>query len=431
MNPLSRSLFRTLLIPAALACAWHAGAQPVLVVPPTPAATESVPPAPETVATNETQSLENQPAMETTTPGETAPAAPAQQPLKWGPITLHPHASYQYTYNSGIPSSTNAQHSTIIQGVSPGISFDIGKHWNLDYTATINLYSDTNFHNTVNHAINLNGATAYEDWTLKFSQTCLLTADPSTQTAQQTDQENYGTAFNAGYQLNGDLSLDLGLKQNIQVATGFTNAAGSSRDWSTLDWLNRQWGPNLSAGVGVGFGYIDADQGADTTYEQLQTRATWQVRRKISLSVNVGADFRQFVGSSQPVLISPIMGASLRYKPFDFTSILISANRSVAASYFQSQATETTTVDGTISQRLFRRFYLGLNGGFANTVYHGTTTGAGGREDNYDFISFSLGTQFLKRGSASAFYTKSRNSSNTTGFGYASDQAGFQVAYFY
>jgi hypothetical protein len=124
----------------------------------------------------------------------------------------------------------------------------------------------------------------------------------------------------------------------------------------------------------------------------------------------------------------------LTYTPFENTVITLSANRSVSASsYFVDQVTESTGFNASISQRLFGRFNLGLAGGYMNTTYHASIKSLTfiNREDNVSFFSVSLGTSFLKRGSASISYSRSQNSSNTGGFGFTSDQIGFSLGYSY
>jgi hypothetical protein len=66
-------------------------------------------------------------------------------PLQLGPITLHPHLDYQLSYGNGLQSSPGQPHNTIANQVSPGILFDLGEHWTLDYTPTLIYYSSSSF----------------------------------------------------------------------------------------------------------------------------------------------------------------------------------------------------------------------------------------------------------------------------------------------
>ena len=421
MNIPHRRFFAGLL--AALAAASAPGQQ-VLVPPPMPAAPPST-----AVAAATTNELENAAGPEGSTAPQGLPGP--SQPFQWGPVLFHPRVTYNVTYGNGIQSQPGTNHNTVIQTVSPGIAANLGAHWKFDYAPTLTFYSDSHFHNAVDHSLSLSGNTAYEDWTFALSQSCSLSSDPQTETAQQTDEQLYLTTLTAGYQINGSLSWRMNINQSITDVTGFTGAAGTTHDWLAMNWLDQQWSPNLSAGIGAGFGYTAVDNGVDMSYEQLQGHASWQVTGKIRASANVGVEIRQFKGSSTPDLVSPVMGVSLNYHLFEFTTFSLNANRSVTPSDFQNQASETTTASLTVSQRFLKRYFVGLTGGVSDTTYHPTAPGMGGREDTYDFFSASLGTQFLRRGSASAFYSLGHNSSSAPGFAYESHQVGLQLSYQY
>jgi hypothetical protein len=419
----SRFMSRFGITPAAIlgafAIATTAPAQQVLVpvfsIPP-----EQLQPPPENIETNR--------------PGTTG-AAPApsiapryREPFQWGPITLHPHLVYTFTYGNGIQSAPGASQKTALNQIAPGIGFDLGTHWKLDYTPTIMLYSDPAFKNTVNQFIGLSGTTSYEAWTFNLLQNCMLTSDPLVQTAQQTEQEDYLTSLSAAYRLNSNTTLELSAMQDLRYAQGFTDTA----TWSTIDWLNFQTGPHVGVAGGVGAGYVHMDGGSDMTYEQIQGRIGWRVVRKINLTIQAGVEVMQFLNSPEPDLVTPIFDVSLNYQPFDTTVIILSAARTVSASYFQDQVAENTGFNVSISQRFLEHFYLGAYGGYANTLYHATIPGApSGRDDNYANFGVSLSTTFLRRGTASVFYSASRNVSNDPGFGYSSDQIGLRLAFSY
>jgi hypothetical protein len=374
------------------------------------------------------------------------------QPFQWGPVTAHPRLNYQMTYGNGIQSSAGNQHRILMNEIAPGIALDLGKHWTLDYGAAADFYSDPHFKNTVNQNIQLAGATTYEDWRLGLTQVCSLTDNPSTETGQQTGQQNYDTSLNATYQINSDFSLELGAVQNFQS----TDSSGlqNSREWSSLDWLNYQYGPNLGFALGIGGGYVAVDggkstntwpitgttnfisftnnNGSDMAYEQIKGRVTFRVTRKINFSLDGGVEFRQFLDTTNSTLVSPLVGATLAYRPFDFTTLSVNAGRTVDTSYFQNQVTEKTSVSTSLNQRLLGRLLLDLSGGYAHTRYRTSDPGnPAERLDDYVFFRVSLGTTFLRRGTASAFYSWSDNSSNLHGFAYHCDQIGAQVGFSY
>ena len=358
-----------------------------------------------------------------------------RNPFQYGPFNLHPRIGYGFTYGSGLQSRRGQSTDSAINTISPSIGIDVGKHWTVSYTAAAAFYSDKAFKDNVDHNISVRGQTTYEDWAFNLSQGIALTSDPLTETAQQTDEQSYSTELGASYQINAELSAEISAGQNIHSSQGVANSVGSSTDWTLSGNLNYQLGPHLSTGFGTGFGYNKVGVGPDTTYEDLNLRMSYQLVRKLSLSVNGGAQFRQFLGSGQSTLISPTFGASANYHAFDYTTISLSATRGVNDSFFSNQVTESTSVSLSLSQRLLAHFYLTVNGGYDLSTYKdsapGGTVGIHGREDTRTFFGVTLSTSFLKHGSASVSYNRSDNSSNSAGFGYNSDQIGVSLSFGY
>jgi len=402
-------------------------AQPQSVILPAPSYPVTPPAVQEDQANNE---------MTVFVPAGGVPgAAQETQPFQYGIFTLRPHPFYRFLYGNGILVNTNQAENTVINQLSPGFLVDIGRHWTLDYTPTWTFYSDSHFHDTLDHVITLTGGTSYEDWTLGLSQFVALTSEPLVETATQTSQQSYTTTLKASYQFNDKMSTDFGLGQNIISADQFN----SSREWSTLDWLNYEFWPRLNAGVGAGVGYDNVQPGSgvtnspDMVYEQLQGRVNWRATDKISFQINAGGQDSQFLGSSGAGnLLSFIFGAAIQYQPFQTTKLTISADRNVSPSYYASQTTETTDFTGDLNQRLLGKLYLDLQGVYHVVKYVASANNtSSGRKDDLYSVSVQLSYPFARRGSVAAFYQASSNSSTQPGFGYSSSQVGFQISYSY
>jgi len=306
----------------------------------------------------------------------------------------------------------------------------------IDYTAAATFYSDPAFKDNVDHNLNLHGHTIFEDWIFTLSQGVAITSDPLVETAQQTDQQSYSTALGTSYQINSDWSADLKAEQELRSVQGLAHSIGSSSDWTLSGGLNYQWGPGLSTGIDAGFGYNKVgNDSPDMTYEDLNGNINWQFARKFNFFLSGGVQIRQFLGSGESSLVSPTFGLGLNYHPFDFTSITMSANRGVNASFFQNEVTESTTLSLGFTQRFFTHYYFGVNAGYGYTSYQdsapGGTAGIHGREDTRSLFGINLSRSFLKRGMASLTYSKSHNTSNSSGFSYDSDQIGVSLSYSY
>ncbi len=382
--------------------------------------------------------------MQVFSPAETAPPQLANGfPL--GPVTIHPHPLYQFLYGNGIESSPGEEQNTIVQEFSPGVLFDIGPHWALDYTPTLIFYSSSQFRNAVEESVLLSWGSTYGAWFLSGSQSYVSTSEPSGEIGGQTEEDAYSTTLSASYKIKGKLSLDLGFNQNFdyfntaQSPTNLLLGLVNSRVWSTMDWVNYQFRPRLTAGLGLGFGYNQQQDSPDSIDEEYQAQVNWRATDKVSFQLSGGLEDQQYLSGNASSLLAPVFGATVQYQPFAQTRISVGANRTVSPSDFQDQTTEGTTVTCDFNQRLLGRLYFDLSGSYSSDKYVAALAGLStGRTDNIYTITPRLTIPFLKRGTASVFYEYSQDSSSQTGFaagsaafGYASHQVGFEIGYTY
>jgi hypothetical protein len=414
MNPKStlrlRSLQPVLLLTVAL-LSHEARSQSVLAPPPE---VQVVPPAMQA----QTSEMEVFPP-----PGR---VALDNEPLfRLGPVALRPHVFYRFVHADGLPSGGNDVSSTV-QELSPGVLLGLGNHWTLDYTPTWRIYSSDDFRDTLDQYVKLTGGTSYNGWDLSLSQSYSSSSSPTVETGDQTDQETYLTTFRAFSRLNSKLSVDLGLNQD------FTYTEKTSKEWSTMDWLNYEFYPRLEAGGGIGFGYVNVSTNSDMTYEQLQGRLKWRATDKISFQVNAGVEFRQFIDSetNQPNLVNPVAGALIQYQPFEFTKLSLGVDRAVSTSILSTNlVTEITGVSIDLNQRLLGKLNLGLGGRYQNATYVDSDKSSADRRDNLYVFNARLGCAILKRGTIAVFYQHSHNSSNRDDFSFTSNQVGFEAGY--
>jgi hypothetical protein len=409
-----------------------------LLAPP-PASAPLVPSAVQEYQTN--QAVQ----MQVFSPSDTAPSQEDNQPFKCGPVVIRPHLFYQFLYGSGIDSSPGQSHNTIVQQLSPGVLFDIGSHWTLDYTPTMNFYSSSDFQNTVDHSAQLQWGSSFHDWFVTASQSYLKTSDPQAETAGQTDQQTYTTALNAIYNFNDKLSANLGVNQAFnyfgtgQVSTNLTLGLADSRNWSTMDWLYDQLWSRFNLGLGVGFGYNQQAGSPDSIYQQYQASLNWRITDKVSFALNGGLEDQEYLSGGASDILTPIFGGTLQYQPFGQTRITLTANRTVSSSFYQNEVVKNTSVSADFNQRLFGNLFLDLTGGYTSSSYVATVIGlsTARNDDSYTFNA-RLSCPFPKRGTFTVFYQYSKNISTQTGFaagsaafGYNSSQFGFDVGYTY
>jgi hypothetical protein len=359
-----------------------------------------------------------------------------------GPLAVYPHLLDTTTYGNGIEAQPGRNSTTWVNTVAPGLLLTLGSHWILDYTPSLAFYSNPLFHDTTGQHVVLNGVTTNGDWSLSLSQSYLDTTSPLLETGTQIEQQAYVTAFNAAWQMSSKLSLQLGLNQNFR----FIPALDSVREWSSADWLNYQFEPQLGAALGVTGGYDLVSAGSDMPFEQALGRVVFAPGTKLLLILIGGAEDRQFVHPSETSLISPIFNASALYQIRDGTLLTVAASRSVVPSLYGNEINTITTFTGNLRQQIVGQMYLDLSGGYTSEPYTsiqpaplpGGFTGprplsalAVTRTDTRTFEQIGLSTVFRTRLTATIFYMFSDNASSQSNFSYWGHQVGLTLSYRY
>ena len=360
-------------------------------------------------------------------PLEATPSAISQNAsLQWGMVSFQPSLLYRFLYGDGIQSSPGHNLTTAINAISAGLLFGIGDHWTFDYTPTQTFYSNRAFRNTFDNSLQLNGSTTFENWIFGLSESFVSSSPTLVETGGQTKQKTWLTTANLGYHLNSRMLLDTSVSQNVQSADAFN----SSREWSTSDWLHYQFVPQLDTAIGFGAGYVGVSEGSDMTYTRPQAQIGWRPTGKISLNIQGGDEDRKFRSGGLGDLKSPTYGASIQYQPVETTALTFGANRSVAPSYFTSQITRGDGWTAGLDQRLLQEFHLGLSFGQQKTSYLATASDvSAGRDDKVNSLGVRLSTTILRKGSIAVLYQNSHDTSNVGGYGFSSQQIGFELSY--
>lgn len=368
--------------------------------------------------------------------------APSRAVPLWGPFDVHPSLSYSLTYGNGVESQPGQQSKTFVNTFTPGLLFDLGSRWRLDYTPSYTIYSSTNFRNTLAESVSLSGSTAYEDWTLSLSQTYSSSDQPLIETGTQTAQEAYGTMIGAAYQMNSKLSLHLGVDQNLRYTSAFDNVEA----WTGSSGLNYQIIPQFGMGLSLSGGYNDLSAGSSMPFESIQGTMNFHPGKKLTLTLSGGAQDMQFVHPSAPSLLTPVFSGSLQYQLFRDTLISLSGSRSANPSFYANQVEVATTVGGSIRQQLSKKISLALNAGYSTEpltsivpgplpqYFLGTpprTTLTEDMNSSSTSLGVSLSYAVLERVNMSVYYTINNNSSGQSSFAYSSRQAGLSLSYRY
>jgi hypothetical protein len=424
------SRWSALLLPLSLAA--RAGGQSVLAPPPGPQG--SMPGMP--VLQGENGATTGQEGSPAETLANTI-ATPAHALFQWGALHLKAHVSYQFLYGTGIQVSPGNSANTFTHTLSPGLSVNLGPHWNLDYTPSLRYFSDPRFRDTLDHSLSLVGGTTFKQWTLGITQGYTRTDEPLVQTGAQTEEQSYSAALNATYKFADKLSLEMDAGADLQFlgqnsSNSIVGQLSDSRNYTTAEWLNYELNPKFGAGIGVSLGYSDQDGGFQSLDEQFLGKVHWRPGEKLTLSVNGGIENRMFLNSQVPDSMNPILSASAAYRLFEPTTLTLSASRTVDASVFQNQFTEELQFNFGVQQHLLGKLQASAGVGYGTTDYRSALSGfVVTRRDETTSVTVGLNLPFLKRGNLGTFYQYSKSSSSEPGLSYSSNQVGATVTWFY
>jgi len=358
--------------------------------------------------------------------GVTPSATSATSPLQWAGVAIRPHFLYRYLYGDGIQSGPGRETKTTVHTLSPGVLFELGSRWSLDYTATQIYYSEDVFRDRLDHSARLSGGAGYGNLTLGLSHRYSSESTPLAETADQTRRDVHNSSLSGAY----SLGARSGLSSSLNYSSRSSDVAQDYDEWSFTQGFQYQLMPNLKAALTVGFGTVDVAQGTDMSYVRPQVQISWQPTEKVSLGLQAGRESRKFKDSDAGRLNSPTYSGSIAYRPIETTTLVISASRQVSVSYFQDLVTEGTTWSFSLNQRLFQRFTLSAGYSWRETDYLATRLGvSANRKDDSNTLSFRLSTQLIDRLSVGLTYQESDYDSNVANFAYSSSQIGAEIGY--
>ncbi len=357
-------------------------------------------------------------------------------------------------YDDNIYLRHNNRVGDVYFAIEPGITLGFGdivghdqNSIRIDYAPNIFLYGSNSAANAVQHLINLDGQYRLGHLSLTLTQQVQLlegTTNPGSLNFgavanTPTPTFNVDTGGNASvniYTTRAGFSYDLTGKTFLTGAFNFTasdyaNLISSDQIQGNA-FLNYTYSPKLTFGLGGTLGYNSVDSNSpDQTFEQVNLRTTYQISGKVSLDGSVGYEFRQFEGDVRgSSYTTPVYELGATYQPFDGTTVNVRGTRRIQNSaVLAGQDYSTSNLTVSIRQRLLRRFYLGVAGGFDHSNYFNTVQFvSASRTDNYYFIQPSVDVTLTRYWTAGAYYLHRRDDSSFDAFSFYDNQVGLRTS---
>ncbi len=249
----------------------------------------------------------------------------------------------------------------------------------------------------------------------------------------QSNQDLFTIAFTSTYEFTPKTSVDL----DLSIPVRQYSAGANSAEITATSFLNYQYSPKTTIGVGVAAGLtkVQEQNGASNQdaqrYVQVLARASTATSEILSFSATLGAALLE-AGDSQKV--TPVFGLGATWTPRLGTSFSLTADQRPQNSAANTSTNfVTTSVALTVTQRLGRWMRLSVSGGYENASYYSIggsssalNTSAGDRHDQLYVGQMGLNADLGRRWSAQLLYSYTKNTSNT-GDAFDSSRAQFQI----
>ena len=397
---------------------------------------------------------------------EPSPGPPVNAPLAISPdgmelpATGRPVAEtprrFRYTlsatmrgiYDDNINNSSSNHVSDYIFTIEPAIFIGLGtdsdgaNSLSLIYHPSLFVFASQSRNDVVQQVIQLQAGHRFGHLSLSFLQDVQLLdgtdlnslADPTGQHANidvngRTRHQAYNSQLSAAYDLTGKLFLTAG---GFFTADQYPSPLVSSQNFGGNLFLNYIYSDKLTVGLGGTGGFNTTnDPGIfnnDQTYEQANLRFSYNATAKITMSASGGIEVRQFASGSGDN-VSPIYQLAAGYQPFDGTSLSLSGSRrTMNSASLVGQDFAQTTIDFSLTQRFFQRFFVGVAVGYTNSDYFSTIIGVSStRNDNFYYITPSIDFNITRFWSFGAYYVHREDSSSVAFSSFADNQVGIRT----
>lgn len=379
--------------------------------------------------------------------------------MRWGAFEVFPRASGSILYDDNVNIQQGPlQQSDLIWSVSPGamvmagspgvelppaISFDslrmlprqpyIGldaepaKMFLLDYAPTIKYFTRFHQYDSVDQSARLTGIYSFSRLTLGLDQDYVKALDTIADVGTRTMSQYITTRLTSKY--------DLSDRTCIEVNGQYLNASYEdprffgSRQWENQNWLDRQIGGKVNAGLGFTLGYWAVDRSPSQTYEQAMARAIYHFAEKLDFTASMGGRWQQYGGGAPPTF-DPIFSLAGTYRPVDSTTITLEGHRLQESSPLYGIADYILTgFSAGVRQRLLDKWFVSLNAGYDMAAYSTAVAGISfSRTDNIYSARLGVDYQFTERWTSGVYFLRSSDSSNAN-YAYTDNQIGLQASW--
>jgi hypothetical protein len=295
----------------------------------------------------------------------------------------------------------------------------------IDYSPSVIVFADHSRANAFDQKVGVGGQWRIAKLTLGVQAGAQSLSGSDTDVGGRANRSLWQVSLQAKYDYSTKTSFEVNLAPNAADYSHYLD----SIEWTNSNWIDYQVFPKTRVGAGLTFGYLKPAGSSAQTYQEALVRITNPMSGKLTVNASGGVQYRQ-LGSGGGTQTTPVFRVGASYQPFDGTAISVDASRRIyssAATVGQNFAATGGTV--SVRQRLFKRVFATVAGGYEDATYQSTESQGGtSRHDQYVFVRPSVSFEFRKWVNLELYYQYRSNTSTAAFSAFDSNIAGLQAA---
>ena len=238
-----------------------------------------------------------------------------------------------------------------------------------------------------------------------------------------TTTQQFWNSLAFAYDYSEKTQLNVTLYQNTMLTEDFQD----NNQYEVRAGINYQIFPKTRVGGEGAIGVLDSSDTPLQYYQQLRLLITYLPTEKLTFMFDGGLQFLEFEGTDV-VKVEPVFSFGVSYQPFPATSIGLLGYRNIKGSSLEpGQDYAATGFELSVQQRLLQKLVAGLNLGYENDSYFGTTPETPTqRVDDYVYVRSRLTYAFVDWFSASIYYEYRQTASTQPGSSFYNNRAGLE-----
>lgn len=356
---------------------------------------------------------------------------------------VYPTASVRGEYNDNITYLPSRGSSDFIWYLAPGFTARAGtaKRLTLGYSPAAQIYTKNSDYNAFNHSANIGLDWPLTKLSLRAQATYEDTLSSDVVVGGMTRGRNFAFTFGANYELSQKLAWSGNFRYSLRDYGNYYGAYGTPAsgligytDWGTDQWLKYRYSEKTGFGLGVSVGNQGAQTGGiNSIYERVLASFDYLITEKLSLTLAVGPEFRQYEGNQAGSvgLTYNLVGS---WRPTDRTTVTLGGGRSQSPSpVVAGENYVNTYVNIGLHQVILDKYFANLGVSYNNVNSGNNAPGIiTSRNDDYLALTTGVGANLAYHWSVRLYYERRQSLSGNSGtYEFDNNRAGFEVIWKY